>query len=89
MARKSPATICPPVHPAPSTLAAADINDEHGWLRRTFSSALLLPGVNVLCAEVHQRTATSGDLGWDAELSAIGLDLSAIANDRRRKPRLS
>ena len=35
----------------------------------TALKALLVPGTNVLAAEVHQATLTSSDLAWDAELT--------------------
>jgi hypothetical protein len=35
----------------------------------TALDSLLVPGTNVLAAEVHQASLTSSDLAWDAELS--------------------
>ena len=49
---------------------------------------LLLTGENVIAVEVHQRSATSSDLGFDFELygeasPGVTVELSGIARDRR------
>lgn len=64
----------------PGTLASADAADEQAWIRRVLDPSVLRPGTNVLAAEVHQRTAGSSDLGWDAELTTRGVNLLAVAN---------
>lgn len=66
--------------PVPTTLASAEASDEDAWIRRVLAPGTLRLGTNVLAAEVHQRTATSSDLGWDAELTSRGVNLLAVAN---------
>ncbi|MFN0130876.1 MAG: Ig-like domain-containing protein, partial [Verrucomicrobiales bacterium] len=66
--------------PLPATLASADASNEDAWIRRVLAPGTLRLGTNVLAAEVHQRTATSSDLGWDAELTSRGVNLLAVAN---------
>lgn len=53
---------------AASTVSGAD---ETNWLTYAASPALLVPGENVLAAEVHQSGPTSGDLGFNLELAGI------------------
>ena len=56
------------------TLAASNVT---GAAETTFfpkppiSPALLVPGDNIVAAEVHQRTASSGDLGFNLELKGL------------------
>ncbi len=59
---------------------ASNASDEQAWLRRVIPPARLVPGRNVIAVEVHQASATSSDLGWDAELTATGVNASVIAN---------
>jgi hypothetical protein len=66
--------------PLATTLASAEATNEQAWIRRVLAPSVLRVGTNVIAAEVHQRTATSSDLGWDAELSTRGVDLLAVAN---------
>jgi len=72
--------------PLPGTLASADASSEQSWIRRVLAPGALRTGINVLAAEVHQRTATSSDLGWDAELSSRGVNLLAVANSAPATP---
>jgi hypothetical protein len=54
------------------TLAMAAIGgaDETNWLEWTVSGSALVPGWNLLGAEVHQAAASSSDLGFQMELRA-------------------
>jgi len=53
-----------------ATTAASTVTgaDETNWFSYSISPALLVPGINLLAAEVHQSNPTSGDLGFDLEL---------------------
>ena len=51
------------------TLAANHEGGAYETIDITPQKALLLPGVNVLSAEVHQQALNSSDLAWDAELT--------------------
>ncbi|MEC7583382.1 MAG: metallophosphoesterase [Planctomycetota bacterium] len=55
-----------------TTLARNNINGaaEHEWLHFTFDPALMVPGDNVLAAEIHQESPYSGDMSFDCELLA-------------------
>jgi len=66
--------------PLPTTPATADAASEQAWLSRVLPPSVLQFGTNILAAEVHQRSATSSDVGWDAELTARGVNLLAVAN---------
>ena len=57
----------------PATRAATTVSgtDETRWFSATLSAAALLPGTNVLAAEVHQVLPDSSDLGFDAALSGL------------------
>jgi len=50
-----------------ATLSTANLTgaDETNWYAYAASPSLLVPGVNVLAAEVHQSGPTSGDLGFN------------------------
>lgn len=57
----------------PATRAATTVSgaDETRWFTATLSAAALLPGTNLLAAEVHQVLPDSSDLGFDAALSGL------------------
>jgi hypothetical protein len=56
-----------------TTLAAATVggSDENRWFTNALNPALLVEGMNVLAAEVHQATRDSSDLGFNFELVGI------------------
>ena len=49
--------------------ATANVPEENTFIEAQFDPALLLPGNNLIAAEVHQGNATSSDLSFDLELS--------------------
>jgi hypothetical protein len=51
-----------------STLASANPVDENAFLTFSVDKNLLKPGENVLSAQVHQVSATSSDVSFDAKL---------------------
>jgi hypothetical protein len=51
------------------TLAANHEGGAYETIDLTALKSLLVPGTNVLAAEVHQQGLTSSDLAWDAELT--------------------
>lgn len=68
-------------------LVALGSPDETNWLSLNLppsTSTLLLPGTNLLAAEVHNASLTSSDLGFDFELTATALlpDLPRLSIQR-------
>jgi hypothetical protein len=64
-----------PAGPITSTtlaLSALGTTNETLWLSANLNPALLRPGQNLIAAEVHQNAATSSDLGFNLDLSALG-----------------
>jgi hypothetical protein len=57
-----------------------DAPAETEWFTATVSPTLLTTGQNLISAEVHQRSDTSSDIGFDLELSAYGVNTAVIAN---------
>ncbi len=56
------------------TLASSNVGgaDENTFFTKPpISTALLVPGDNIVAAEVHQRAANSGDLGFNLELKGF------------------
>ena len=64
----------------PTTPATTEVTDEQAWWRRVLPASGFQVGQNLLAVEVHQRRATSSDVGWDAEVSSRGVNLLAVAN---------
>lgn len=59
---------------ASSTVTPA--SETQRFWTNTLPASALLPGINVLAAEVHQSTATSSDIAW--ELQVLGLPLPRL-----------
>ncbi len=55
--------------------------EENVFVEITLSRSLLFEGVNVIAAEVHQVTATSSDIRWDARLTRELGAPGVLAND--------
>jgi len=58
---------------AASTVADAD---ETTYFPVGLSSGMLVPGDNVIAAEIHQSWATSSDIGFDLELSGVSASVT-------------
>lgn len=56
-----------PISPASVAVTGAAENDFHVF---AFDPALLVPGVNVIAAEIHQVSPTSSDISFDCEMLA-------------------
>ena len=63
-----------------NTLASSSLGgaSESTWLTASPSSSLLNVGANLIAAEVHQASASSPDLSFDLELSAVGNGLPSV-----------
>ena len=52
---------------------------ENKFWAAKFSASRLLPGTNLITAEVHQNDASSSDMGFDLEIAAEAINASEVA----------
>ena len=52
---------------------------ENTFFTSTFSAEQLVPGLNVIAAEVHQNNPDSSDMGFDLEISAEAVSISEVS----------
>jgi hypothetical protein len=62
-----------PINYLTTALVAVGGTDETTFYTQTFDPALLVSGLNVLAAEIHQANGTSSDIIFDLELSGDAL----------------
>jgi hypothetical protein len=53
--------------------------NENAWLTTNPSTSLVMPGDNVIAAEVHQDGPASSDLSFDLELTGVGNVLPSVS----------
>ncbi|MFM1767476.1 MAG: hypothetical protein RJA22_5 [Verrucomicrobiota bacterium] len=63
-----------PIAHGTAALAAVNNADESTFFQRLLDPTLLVAGTNLLAVEVHQAAATSSDISFDAELTAVSGD---------------
>ncbi len=59
------------------TTLASDTVEPDSYLQAKLAASVLVPGTNVLAAEVHQSTLTSSDLTFDLALSGLSVSNAA------------
>ena len=70
-----------------ANVTASGINEDT-FFSQAVEVLTLVPGTNVLAAEIHQRNATSSDISFDAELVLTStLRAPAVSRIRGRHPR--